>query len=342
MDRSFTVGERRIGARERVFVVAEIGINHGGSAGTCAQLIEAAAVSGADAVKLQTINPAESYVRGTVSYAEFSGKKLGDEDLAGLMRLAERLDLVLFSTPGDFVSLDRIARLGMPAVKISSGLVTNLPLIAAAARRRLPLIMSTGLAEEGEVAAAVETARTHGAPGMALLKCTALYPSPDDSVNLSAVPALQRRFGLPVGYSDHTLDDLACTAAVALGATIIEKHFTHDSTLPGADHRISMEPAAFATMVERIRRVEVMRGDGTLHPVREEERVRPERHRCLVARRAIAAGEVFTRKSVALKRPLPGKVGLPPSDYERVLQLKAACDLHEDDPITATDVAGFR
>ncbi len=340
MGPSFTVGGRRIGAGERVFVVAEIGINHGGSEALCASLIEAAAGSGADAVKLQTIDRDESYVRGTASYAEFTGKELDDIALANLMRVAERLDVVLFSTPGDFVSLERIARLGMPAAKISSGLMTNLPLIAEAARRRLPLIVSTGLAHETEIAAAVETARAHGSPGIALLKCTALYPAPDDAVNLAGLAALERRFHVPVGYSDHTRDDLACTAAVALGAMIIEKHFTLDCSLPGADHAISMEPAPFAVMVERIRRVEAMRGDGRLRPVPEEERVRSERHRCLIARRDIAAGERFSRENVALKRPLPGRAGLPPSQYERVLTLSAAGPLREDDPITEDRVVG--
>lgn len=341
MEQSFSIGRRRIGSDEPVFVVAEVGINHDGNATRCARLIEAAAASGADAVKLQTIDPAESYVRGTPSHAEFSGKQLGDEDLSSLMRLAGDLGLVLFSTPGDFVSLERMVRLGMPAVKISSGLMTNTPLIAEAARRRMPLIMSTGLAHESEIAAAVAAARSHGAPGIALLKCTALYPAPDACVNLAGLPALRRRFGLPVGYSDHTLDDLACTAAVALGATVIEKHFTLDRNLPGGDHRISMEPAAFAGLVERIRRVELMQGSGDLRPVADEERARPERHRCLVARRDIAAGERFTRDNVALKRPLRGKVGLSPDVYERVLGLAAACPLREDDPITENGVAGL-
>ncbi len=341
MQTCFTIGDRRIGSQEPVFIVAEVGINHGGDAALCARMMEAAAAAGADAVKLQTIDAEESYVKGTPSYSEFHGTELSDEALAGLVRLADRLRLVLFSTPGDFVSLERMTRLGMAAVKISSGLMTNLPLIAAAARQRLPLIMSTGLAHETEIAAAVDSAHAHGAPGLALLKCTALYPAPDDTINLRAIPAMQRRFGVPVGYSDHTLDDLACTAAVALGASVIEKHFTLDSTLPGADHRISMEPRPFAAMVTRIRRLEVMRGDGSIRPAPQEERARAERHRCLVARREIAAGELFTPSNVALKRPLPGKAGLSPSYYGRVLGLVAAHSLRQDDPITEQGVAGL-
>lgn len=338
-DNSFPLGNRRIGPREPVFVIAEVGINHHGDPALCAHMLEAAALAGADAVKLQTIDADESYVQGTASYREFRGKELDDEAMTSLMRLAEKLQIVLFSTPGDFASLDRMVRLGMPAVKVSSGLMTNLPLIAEAARRHLPLIVSTGLAYESEIAAVVETAQRYGAPGLALLKCTALYPAPDDTVNLLGMPAMMERFGLPVGYSDHTLDALACIAAVALGATVIEKHFTLDSSLPGADHRISMEPGPFGEMVAQIRRLEHMRGDGAIRPAPQEEQVRTERHRCLVARSDIVQGELFSRENVALKRPLPGHAGLPPEFYERVLGHAATRSLSRDESIHKQDVA---
>lgn len=340
-DNSFFIGNHRIGPREPVFVIAEVGINHHGDPALCARMMEAAALAGADAVKLQTIDAEESYVQGTVSYSEFRGKELNDEAMAKLIRLADQLNLVLFSTPGDFASLDRMVRLGMPAVKISSGLMTNLPLIAEAARRQLPLIVSTGLAYESEIAAVVDIALRNGAPGLALLKCTALYPAPDDSVNLLGISAMMERFGLPVGYSDHTLDALACTAAVALGATVIEKHFTLDSSLPGADHRISMEPGPFSAMVAQIRRLELMRGDGAIRPTPQEELVRAERHRCLVARSDIAIGEIFSTENVALKRPLPGHAGLPPEYYERVLGCAATRPLRRDEPIFEQDVVGL-
>lgn len=338
---SFSIGNRRIGPGQPVFVIAEVGINHHGDPALCARMMEAAAAAGADAVKLQTIDAEESYVHGTASYNEFRGKELGDDSMAALMLLAERLNLVLFSTPGDFASLERMVRLGMPAVKISSGLMTNLPLIAEAARRGFPLIISTGMAYEDEIAMAVDTARHQGSPGVALLKCTALYPAPDDTVNLAGMRSLGCRFRVPVGYSDHTMDALACTAAVALGATVIEKHFTLDSSLPGADHRISMEPAPFATMVAQLRRLEAMRGDGRIHPVPQEESVRAERHRCLVARNDIAAGDLFTAENVALKRPSPGNAGLPPRYFDQVIGCTATRPLRRDDKIVEQDVAGL-
>jgi len=334
---SFEIGSRKIGVGQPVFVIAEIGINHGGDPGLCGRMIEEAANAGADAVKLQTINIEESYVQGTGSYREFKGKDLSDAAMANLMGLTKKLNIVLFSTPGDFESLDRLVKLGVPAIKISSGLMTNVPLIAAAARQRMPLIISTGLAYEGEIAVAADTAKVNGAPGVALLKCTALYPALDDSINLMGIPAMAKRFALPIGYSDHTLDALACTSAVAVGATIIEKHFTLDRSLPGADHHISMEPEDFTSMVNSIRRLQKMRGDGRICPVEAEEQARPQRHRCLVARRDISAGEVFDSTNIALKRSLSGN-GLSPSEYEWVLGKKARFSILRDEPISKNSI----
>lgn len=338
---TFAIGNRQIGPGQPVFVIAEVGVNHHGDAALCARMIEAAAASGADAVKLQTVDAEESYVAGTVSHAEFRDKSLDDAAMQQMMALAERLGIVLFSTPGDFASLDRMCRLGMPAVKVSSGLMTNQPLIAEAARRGMPMIISTGLAYEEEIALAIATAQQHGSPGVAVLKCTALYPAPDETINLNGMQALAQRFGIPVGYSDHTLDDLACLSAVALGATVIEKHFTLDKHLAGADHHISMEPSEFSHMVVQIRRLSVMRGDGRIVPVPAEEAVRAQRHRCLIARKPIAVGEVFTPSNVGLKRPLPGAAGLPPSSYETVLGKTARVSIALDRPICAGDVVNL-
>ena len=337
---AFEIGSRRIGDREPVFVIAEVGINHHGDSELCARMMEAAAEAGADAVKLQTVDPDESYVHGTASHKEFSNKSLSDDALSGLSRLADKLGIVLFSTPGDFSSLEQMCRHRMPGVKISSGLMTNLPLIAAAARKGLPMIISTGLAFESEIEAAVKTALDEGAPGVAVLKCTALYPAPDDTLNLNAIPAMAARFGVPIGYSDHTLDDLACLAAVSLGATVIEKHFTLDSTLPGVDHHISMEPAPFAAMVGKIRRLERMRGGGSIKPVQAEVDARPQRHRCLVARVDIPAGSIFSTDNLALKRPLPGNAGLPPSAYAEVLGKVVRADIKRDQPVLREHVEG--
>lgn len=335
---AFRIGSRWIGDKHPVFVIAEIGINHEGDPDTCMRMVEEAARAGADAVKLQIVDADESYVQGSVSHQEFSNKSLSDQALFSLGELADKLDIVLFSTPGDFSSLDQMCQQGMPAVKISSGLMTNLPLIVAAAQKGLPMIISTGMAYGSEVNDAVNSALSEGASGVAILKCTALYPAPDESLNLNAIPAMAARYGVPVGYSDHTLDDLACLAAVANGATVIEKHFTLDSSLPGADHHISMEPAPFAEMISKIRRLERMRGNGAIEPADAEVAVRSERHRCLVARVDIPAGSIFSKENLALKRPLQGSVGLPPSAYATVLGKFVRENIGRDEPISAEHV----
>lgn len=336
---SFMIADRNVGGlQDPVFIIAEIGINHLGDVELCARMIEAASAAGADAVKLQTVDTDESYTKGTSSYDEFKGKELNDDEIMQMMQLAAKLNVILFSTPGDFSSLERMVKLGMSAVKISSGLMTNIPLIKAAAQHKLPLIISTGLAYENEIAGVVDIAQKNGALGLAILKCTALYPAPDNSINLLAIPAMVDRFGVSVGYSDHTLDDLACISSVALGASIIEKHFTLDSSLPGADHAISMEPKPFSHMVDQIRRLEFMRGLGNILPTPAEIVARPERHRCLVAKVGIGIGEFFTPQNVALMRPSCGNVGLPPSAYERVINSESLCELKRNDVITDVSV----
>ena len=343
MQTSFSIGTKTIGTGHPVFIIAEIGINHGGDPQVCASMIEAASSSsGADAVKLQTINADASYVKGTESYAEFKGKELDDEAMMEMMRLSERLGVVFFSTPGDFESLDRVVRLGMPAIKISSGLMTNLPLVARAAASGLPLIISTGLAYAEEIDTVLETARKHGASRVSLLKCTALYPAPDDTINLAVIPAMTSRYGVPIGYSDHTLDDLACIGAVAQGARVIEKHFTLDSKLPGADHHISMEPEDFSRMVQKIRRLTLMTGSDSICATEAELAVRAERHRCLVARVDISIGDQFTETNVALMRPLPGRAGLPVAKFEDILGKKVTTAIRQNEPINEHHLGGKR
>jgi N,N'-diacetyllegionaminate synthase len=338
LDEGFDIGSRRVGRGQPVFVIAEVGINHGGNVDLCAAMIKAAAQAGADAVKLQMIDADESYVQGTTSYSEFMGKNLDDEALCAMIDLAKNLQIELFATPGDFSSLERMLRVGMSAVKISSGLMTNTPLISAAAQTGLPIIISTGLAYEEEIAAALGAANSSRSKGVALLKCTALYPAPDETINLLGIPAFRRRFGVPIGYSDHTFDGLACEAAVAIGARLVEKHFTLDRSSPGADHHISMEPPDFKNMVDRIRRLEVMRGDEVISPVPAEELLRSERHRCLVAKCDIKAGEYFSPENVALKRPLPGFPGLPPRLHNHLMGCRAAVNMRRDEPIIAEAV----
>ena len=255
-----TIADREIGFGRPCFVIAEIGINHGGDESRCAAMIEAAAAAGADAAKLQTVDADASYHPETESHRAFRGAALSRDALLRLMALAEQTGIVLFSTPGDLASLALIADVGMPAIKISSGLLTNTPLIRAAARTGRPLILSTGMADMSDVDAAVAAAGAGGCRAFALLQCTSLYPAPTEALNLRAMACMLGRYAVPVGYSDHHDGALAVVAAAAAGANLIEKHFTLDRSEAGADHAISLEADDFARMVQDIRSVEAMLG----------------------------------------------------------------------------------
>lgn len=313
-----------VGPGAPTFIIAEIGINHGGDEDVCASMIEAAAGAGADAAKLQTVVAEESYRPDTDSYREFSGTALTREALARLMGLAAQRGIILFSSPGDFPSLDLMTDIGMKAVKISSGLMTNLPLVRRAAATGLPLIVSTGMAGLDEVIEAVTAAREAGCADLAVLHCTSLYPAPAESLNLRAIRTLAEATEAPAGYSDHHEGSAACLAAVAAGASLIEKHFTLDRSAPGADHALSMEPDDLAALVRDIRAVEAMLGNSEKAPVAEEIPLRDGRHRYLVARRDIAEGAVIGPDDVALMRVPAGAGRLDARRYDEVIGATAA------------------
>jgi N,N'-diacetyllegionaminate synthase len=337
-----TVSGRKIGPKYPTFIVAEIGINHGGDEQMAARLVVSAAEAGADAVKLQTVDADESYAPGTASYAEFKGKELSCDALIRLGKLAREKGVILFSTPGDFKSLDLMVEGGMPAVKISSGLLTNLPLIRAAAKTGLPLILSTGMAYLEEIEESVRVARQAGCNELAVLQCTSLYPAPPEKLNLRAIRYLAETLNVPVGYSDHHLGPLACLAAVCAGACIVEKHFTLDRSKLGADHAISAEPVELSEMVKQLRTVESMLGRKEKQPASEELRLREGRHRYLVARRAIAIGEKLSREIVALKRVPPGAHGIPANRYEEVMGNPVCCAIDANQVITDSMVGTRR
>ncbi len=306
-----------------MWIIAEIGINHGGDEARCAKLIDAAADSGADAVKLQTVTPEESYHPDTESYGLFLDADLSVEALRRLSGQAADRGMVLFSTPGDITALRKLLSVNVPVIKISSGLLTNLPLIAAASKSGLPLILSTGMAHLKEVETAVSVARTNGATDIAVLQCTSLYPAPTNTLNLRAMETLRSVLETPVGYSDHHVGTLACVAAVAAGASVIEKHFSLNRSEMGADHAISSEPAEFREMVDLVREVEEMRGSPVKEPTSEEARFRDGRHRLLVASRDIAAGERIDAADIYLMRMPHGTSALPAGELPNIVGMRA-------------------
>ena len=338
-----------------VFIIAEAGVNHNGSIELARQLIDVAAASGADAVKFQTFRSealisraakkAEYQVANTgtdESQLDMVRKlELGVEDHRVLIAHAASRGIRFLSTPFDIESLRVLVdTFDLPQLKIPSGEITNLPLLVAAGRSRRPLIVSTGMATLGEIEDALAVlafamADPHGRPtreatraallsesGQALLRsrisllhCTTEYPAPVAEVNLRAMQSMRAAFGLPVGYSDHTRGIHVPVAAVALGATIIEKHFTLDRGLPGPDHVASLEPAELKAMVSAIRDIEQALGDGHKLPAPSELKNIAVARKSLVAATAIAAGDTFTADNLTTKRPGSGINAMRHEDF---------------------------
>jgi N-acetylneuraminate synthase len=340
-----TVAGRPIGNGAPTFVIAELSANHHGSLEEALQLVHAARGAGADAVKLQTYTadtltidaegPDFTIGDGTL----WSGRRLYDlyheaftpwEWHAPLLREAERLGLVAFSTAFDPTSVDFLERLGVPAHKVASFELVDLPLVRRLAGTGKPLILSTGMASLEEIAEAVAAAREAGATGLALLKCTSAYPAPPEEMHLRTIPDLAARFGVPVGLSDHTLGIAAPVAAVALGAAIVEKHFTLSRTTPGPDSAFSLEPAEFRAMVEAIRTAEAALGRVSYEVGAREGASRIFR-RSLYVVADVRAGEPFTPANLRSIRP---SYGLAPKHLPAVLGRPAACDLARGTALT--------
>ena len=281
MTSAFSIGGRQIGAGHPVYIIAELSANHRQQEDLAIELVHAAGEAGADAIKLQTYTPdtitiagdTESFRAGTGSLWE--GTTLYDlyqdaytpwEWQPRLKALAESLGMDCFSSPFDPTAVDFLMTMDVPAFKVASFELVDLPLIRRMAATGLPLVMSTGMATEAEIDEAVSTARSAGATEIALLKCTSAYPSPPESVNLRAIPAMAERWGVPIGLSDHTLGDVVAIGAVALGACIIEKHFklAGDETSP--DAAFSLDPDAFRRMVDAVRTDEKALGRATIGP----------------------------------------------------------------------------
>lgn len=329
-------------------VIAEVGVNHNGDLDLALRQLRAAAEAGADAVKFQTFRadelasvgaPMAAYQRNATSTADqremLRALELSMGALATLMAEARRLGVVCFSTAFDPQSVRMVAELGVPWMKIPSGELTDPDLLVAVARTGLPTIVSTGMSTLDDVRDAVATLRDHGAGALALLHCVSSYPAPLEEMNLRAMATLSGEFGLPVGLSDHTIGRDAAVAAVALGAVIVEKHFTVDPGLPGPDHAMSMAADEFAEMVTVLRRVRVGLGDGIKRPVAAETEARAVARRSIVAARSIPAGTVLTRDHLSLKRA--GR-GLSASLVHAIVGRRTRRDLAADEPLSDADL----
>lgn len=340
------------------FIIAEAGVNHNGDARLAHELVEIAASCGADAVKFQTFR-ADTLVRPGAEKAEYQKNATGDGDQHGMLKALEmspelhrdlfahckQLGIEFMSTPFDEEAADFLLDLGMRRIKVPSGEITNEPFLRFLARKGVPLIVSTGMATLEEVQRAKELiAAVRAEAGLAgalqdsltILHCTSNYPAAAADVNLRAMSTIAAHTGMPVGYSDHTLGLAVSTAAVALGASVIEKHFTLDCDLPGPDHRASLSPQALRALVEQIRDVDAAMGSPVKAPTESELAVRALVRRSVTAIRPLRAGETVRADDVALLRP---GTGIAPKDLDAAIGRAVRHDVAAGTTLCWSDLA---
>lgn len=331
----------------RTLIIAEAGVNHNGDMGLARELVAAAAAAGADMVKFQTFVTHKSIAKGAPK-ADYQVLTTGGDDSQFellrsleltpadhdvLIRACEAHKIRFFSTGFDPESLDLLVDLGIDRIKVPSGEITNLPLLRHMAGKGLPIILSTGMATLGEIEDAIVVFEDGGIPRdrITVLHCNTEYPTPMGDVNLRTMNNMGAALGVNVGYSDHTVGIEVPIAAVALGATVIEKHFTLDRSLPGPDHPASLEPDELTAMVSAIRNIELaIQGDGIKRPSQSEARNRPIARKSLVALRDIQAGELFTAENLTTKRP---GSGISPMRWDEFIGRPAPADFGADELI---------
>ena len=334
-------------SHNKTFIIAEAGVNHNGSLDIALQMVDAAVEAGADAVKFQTFKankiitvnaPKADYQKQTTGTAGSQlemVRKLELDEAAHieLYQHCRKKSITFLSTPFDLESIDLLNSLGLQIFKIPSGEITNLPYLRKLGALNKRLILSTGMSNLGEVEAALEVLTESGTPleQITVLHCNTEYPTPFEDVNLKAMLTMKAAFpGMQVGYSDHTPGIEVAIVAVALGARVIEKHFTLDKNLPGPDHRASLEPSELSGMITSIRHIEKALGNGTKKPSHSEIKNRPIARKSIVAALTIKKGDLLTERNITTKRP--GN-GISPMRWDEILGTKAIKDYQPDDLI---------
>lgn len=338
-------GQRIVGGEAPCYIIAEVGANHSGDLGIAFELIDRAAEAGVDAVKFQTYSGNSLYSTKAPRF-DYLGDLSGERPHELLERialprdwqplLAERCTergVHFLSSPFDRDAVDQLDALDVPALKIASFELVDLPFIEYAAGTGRPLILSTGMASLGEIDEAISAARTGGPVEVTLLQCASLYPSPPHIMNLRTIPAMAAAFGVPVGLSDHTLGTHVASASIGLGAAIIEKHYTLDRTMEGPDHPFAIEPDELGELVRHVRDVEAALGSGVKSGPSKEESAEmyTKARRSVVAARPIPAGTVITRDMLTVKRP---GHGIKPRYIDALAGRVARVDIDYDDILT--------
>ena len=343
------IGGRLVGEGEPSLIIAEAGVNHDGDLNLAKKLIDVAREAGADAIKFQTFE-AEKVVIETAEKAEYQREttspeesqlamikklELSGKDFEELSTSARENEIIFLSSPFDTGSVDLLDELGVPAFKVGSGEITNFPLLRHIATKGKPIILATGMATLEEVEEALKVIQGEGVKNIILLHCASCYPTKIEDINLKAMATLRHTFELPVGLSDHSLGITIPIAAIALGACVIEKHFTMDKNLPGPDHKASLEPDGLKGMIRAIRDVEGALGDGVKRPTVGEEEIKKVARRSIVARVDIPDGVIITQKMLDIKRP---GTGIEPRHLDIVIGRRAKKNIKSGELITFAKV----
>jgi N,N'-diacetyllegionaminate synthase len=327
----------------RTFIIAEAGVNHNGSIELAKKLIDKAHWAGVDAVKFQTFT-ADKLTSKSAKKADYQNKttseksqyemlkklELNTEDFEILKNYCDQRGIKFMSSPFDLDSIDLLNKIGLDIWKIPSGEITNFPYLKKIAELKQEIIMSTGMANLSEIEKALDLLKENGAEDITVLHCNTEYPTPIEDVNLKAMLTIKEAFKVDIGYSDHTKGVEVPTASVALGAKVIEKHFTLDNSMEGPDHRASLEPEELKNMVDSIRNVENALGDGIKKPSKSEAKNKDIARKSIVAAKEIKQGEIFTKNNLTIKRP--GN-GINPMQWPNILGKKAKREFSFDELI---------
>lgn len=343
------IGDKIVGEGEPVFIIAEAGVNHNGDIEIAKKLIDVAKDAGADAVKFQTFKaenlntktaPKSTYHIETTGVEQSWYDLLKSQELDRhaheiLLEHCQKAGIVFLSTPYDEESADLLEELDVPAFKVASTDANNIPFLQYLAKKNRPIILSTAMCTLKEVREGVDAIRNEGCNDLILLHCTANYPARLEDTNLRAMRTLKEEFNLLVGYSDHTTDYINPIAATALGALVYEKHFTLDKSLPGPDHRISLNSEEFKQLISDIRRTESALGNSIKKPTKSEEENRMKLRKSIVAKVDIPPNKIITKEMLAIKRP---GIGMAPKQINSIIGKKTKIFLKQDTHITPENI----
>ena len=330
--KTIKIGDRIIGDGRPCFIIAEAGINHNGNLEIAKQLVDSAAKAGADAVKFQIYKAEEFCSTNSEYFDTFKSIEFSTDEWTEISEYAIKRDIIFTASVFGEESADLLDALGSQVFKIASGDLTHYPLLRYIAKKKKPIILSTGMSDIGEINDALNEIYSMGNRNVALLHCVSNYPTKYEEANLFAIKTMKECFKIPVGFSDHTIGITIPIAAVASGANIIEKHFTLDKNMEGPDHKLSLDPDEFRQMVKNIKYVEWAMGDGIKRPTKEEEEIKKVARRSVVAKIDIPEGAIITTEDMFdVKRP---GTGIEPKYMERIVGKRARIDIKEGDLIT--------